>query len=160
VNLHLDKVRFPDGQIIPEYHLIDIQIEAVGVIVTDEEQRLLMVRAYRYPTDSVDWEIPAGGIDPGEDPIQAGVREVREESGVEINLPEYLYRFHPMNGSCNKVFHLVRAQARTAGTDTFDRNEIAETAWFDQESVRQMLAENAINDGYTLAALLWVLGSV
>ena len=160
VNLHLDRVKFPAGRVIDEYHVVDMQVEAVGVIVQDDEDRLLMVQAYRYPTDSIDWEIPAGGIDAGETPEIAASREVHEETGVQVGDVEYLYKFHPLNGSCNKIFHLARGTARTAGTNEFDRNEVAGHAWIELGAVRHMLRNNEIRDGYTLAALLWVLGAV
>ncbi len=66
VNLYADKVEFPGGRIIEKHHVLDFETEAVAVLVENDQDQLLFVHSYRYVTDSIEWEIPAGGIDEGE----------------------------------------------------------------------------------------------
>ena len=71
VNLYVDKVEFPGGRIIEKHHVLDFETEAVAMLVENDQSQLLFVHSYRYVTDSIEWEIPAGGIDEGESIFEA-----------------------------------------------------------------------------------------
>jgi NADH pyrophosphatase NudC (nudix superfamily) len=58
-----------------------------------------------------------------------------------------------MNGSSNKVFHVVHCRAIDQRQE-FDKNEVSETRWFSKDEVRQMIKDKVIIDGFTLTALL------
>jgi ADP-ribose pyrophosphatase len=143
VNLYVDKVEFPSGRIIEKHHVLEFEKEAVAVLV----------HAYRYTTDSIEWEVPAGIVEPGEAIIEAAKREVREESGYETEDHELIYTFYPMNGISNKVFHIVHGYA-TGGTGVFDRNEVQEFKWVSKPEIQEMIRDRLVRDGYTLTALL------
>jgi len=153
VNLYADRVRMPQGRLVEQHHVLEFEKEAVGAVVVNEVSQVLLVRAYRYVTDSIEWEIPAGGIEPGEDILLAGQREVREESGYETVEPRLIYTYYPMNGIANKVFHVIRCRA-TTGSGEFDGNEIESFQWFSRQTLKEMIAANLIRDGYTLTGLL------
>ena len=77
---HDDVVR-PDGN--PGiYGVVHFDALAVGVVALDDEDRVLLVGQHRYPLDAYSWEIPEGGVPPGEDALDGARRELREESGV------------------------------------------------------------------------------
>jgi len=111
------------------------------------------VHVYRYTTGTIEWEVPAGIVEPGESFIEAAKREVLEESGYETSDHEWVYTFYPMNGISNKVFHVVRSRA-TRGTGVFDRNEVDEYKWVSREEIREMIADKSLKDGHSLTALL------
>lgn len=159
VNLYVDQVQFPGGRIVDQHHLLDFGFEASAAIIRNEANDILLVQAYRYVTDSIEWEIPAGGIEPGESVIEAARREAREEAGYDTTDHQQIYTYYPMNGMCNKVFHLIRCRA-TEQVGTFDPNEIKAVAWFTQAEIRQMIAAGTIRDGYTLSGLLLELSAV
>jgi ADP-ribose pyrophosphatase len=152
--LNLDRVRFPGGRIVEKFHFLDFHKESVAALVEDRRGRLLFVRAYRYPTNSVEWEIPAGVIDPGESIVAAARREVREETGYETAGHRRVYSFFPINGISNKLFHVVRCRA-LRGTERFDRSEVKERRWFARKEILAMLKKETIRDGFTLAAVLF-----
>ncbi len=158
VNLYTDRVEFPGGRIIEKHHVPDFDIEAVAVVVENDQGRILLVHAYRYATGSIEWEIPAGGIDRGEAILDAAKREVWEESGYESSDYALLYTYYPMNGIANKVFHIARATA-TQKTGEFDPNEVQSYRWVSKEEIQQMIRAGKIKDGYTLTALLLYLSS-
>ncbi|MBT7860897.1 MAG: NUDIX domain-containing protein, partial [Gemmatimonadetes bacterium] len=81
MNLYADKVKLPQGQIIERFHLLDFEKECVAAVVQSDSGEILMVEVLRYVSDSVEWEVPAGMIDKGEEILPAAQREVREESG-------------------------------------------------------------------------------
>jgi ADP-ribose pyrophosphatase len=158
VNLYVDRVQFPGGRIIEKHHVLEFEKEAVAVVVEDVQGRILLVHAYRYTTDTIEWEVPAGIIEPGESVLEAAAREVREESGYETEGHELIYTYYPINGISNKVFHVVRSRA-TGGTGVFDRNEVQEYRWVSREEIRAMIADRSLKDGYTLTSLLLYLTS-
>ena len=159
VNLYIDKVQFPGGRIIEKHHLLDFEKEAVGVIVENDPGQILLVHAYRYTTDTIEWEIPTGGIDKGETILEAARREVWEESGYETTNNELIYTYYPQNGISNQVFHIARSQA-TRKTGDFDRNEVRDFKWVSIPEIQKMIGDKLIKDGFSLTALLLYLTQI
>jgi ADP-ribose pyrophosphatase len=158
VNLYLDNVKFPNGFVIEKFHVLDFDHTAVAAVVENESGNILFARIYRYITDTTNWEIPAGGVDPGETIIDAGRREVLEETGYTTENHQLIYSYYPMNGSANKFFHVVFCRAVDQNQE-FDRNEVSEIRWVSRNEVEEMIKDKVISDGYTLTALLlWLQG--
>jgi ADP-ribose pyrophosphatase len=158
VNLFLDTVRFPNGHIIEKHHLLDFPRAAVGMIVENELGQVIFARISRYTTGLTEWELPAGGVELGETEMEAAAREVLEETGYTTKGHRLIYSYYPMNGSCNKLFHIVHCTA-VQHVQKFDENEVSETRWFTREEIRQMLKERSMTDGLSVTALLlWLLG--
>jgi ADP-ribose pyrophosphatase len=156
VNLYVDKVQFPNGRLIEKHHLLDFDTHGVAVIVENEQADLLFVRVCRYTTGLTSWEIPAGGIEPGEEILDAARREVLEETGHQTNAHQLVYSYYPMDGIANKMFHIVRCRASHRLSE-FDRQEIDAVRWFTRRAVREMIAQKSIHDGFSLTALLLAL---
>ena len=156
VNLYVDRVQFPDGRIIEKHHLLDFEKEAVAVLVENTQNQVLLVHVYRYTTDTIEWEIPAGIVENDESVLEAARREVWEESGYETTHHELIYTYYPMNGISNKMFHIVRSQA-TKKTGDFDRNEVKEFKWVSRQEIQEMVRNKLMKDGFSLTALLLYL---
>ena len=153
VNLYLDRVRFPNGLLIEKFHLLDFPRAAVTAIVENDSGSILFARICRYTSSATEWELPAGGIETSETETEAASREVLEETGYSSKNHEVLYSYYPMNGSANKLFHVVRCKAMDHIQD-FDRNEVSDTRWFTRDEVKQMIKDKVVTDGFTLTALL------
>ena len=153
VNLYLDQVQFSNDHVIEKYHLLDFPHAAVAMIVENDSGSVVFVRISRYPTGLTEWELPAGGVEFGETEIEAAKREVLEETGYTTKDHQLIYSYYPMNGSCNKLFHVVHCKA-IEHVQEFDENEVSETRWFTREEVKQMIKEKSSSDGPTLIALL------
>lgn len=154
--MYVDKVQFPDGRIIEKHHLLDFEKEAVAVLVKNAQGQILLVHVYRYVTDTIEWEIPAGVVEDGESVLEAARREVWEESGYETANHELIYTYYPMNGISNKVFHIVHSQV-VKKTGDFDRNEVKEFRWVSKQEVQRMVKDKLIKDGFSLTALLYLM---
>lgn len=152
-SFYLDTVRFPGGRVVEQHHVLEFSQDAVAVVVVRGRGELLLVQSYRYVIDAIQWEVPAGTLNPGESVLAAARREVREESGCETRDHELLYTYYPMNGIADKVFHVVRCRA-ASDTGTFDRNEIAAVRWHTGAHVQAMIQRGTIKDGFSLTALL------
>jgi ADP-ribose pyrophosphatase len=156
VNLYLDKVRFANGRVIEDFHLLDFPHEAVTMIAEDEHGSVVFARIARYATGTDEWELPAGGIESGESILEAAKREVLEETGYASGQHELMYSYYPMNGNADMQFHVVRCKAGERLQD-FDRDEVSDVRWFTKDEIRQMLQDKTITDGFTLTALLlWI----
>jgi len=156
VNLYVDRVQFPAGRIVEEHHVLDFEKEAVAALVENAQGQVLMVHVYRYVTDTVEWEIPAGGLEDGESILEAAGREVWEESGYETEDHELIHTYYPLNGIANKVFHVARCRAVGEAGD-FDRNEVKEFKWVSRQRIKEMVRDKQIRDGFSLTALLLYL---
>ena len=153
MNLYADKVEFPQGRIIDRHYFLDFKKEAVAVLVENDDGQILMIESYRYTTDSIEWEIPAGGIEKGESVLETARREVIEETGYDPSNMEVIYSFHPSNGISNQVFHIAKCLA-TGSQGEFDRNEVRSVRWFTCDEVRQLIKKKKLRDGFSLTALL------
>ncbi|MCP4286486.1 MAG: NUDIX hydrolase [Gammaproteobacteria bacterium] len=159
VNLYLDKVQFPGGLVIDKFHMLDMPKEAVAVLIENDRNELLFVHAYRYSTNSIEWEIPAGAIDPPEEILDAAQREAHEETGYTTTGHRLLCSFNPMNGNTNKVFHLAQCRAKEKN-GAFDPNEIHAIKWMGRDEIKAMIKTGQIRDGFTLTGLLWYLADL
>ncbi len=156
VSLYVDRVRFPGGRLIEAHHVLHFDKEAVAAIVENEHGDVLLVEAFRYVVDAIQWEIPAGGIDSGESILDAAAREVREESGYTTTAHRLVSTFEPITGIGDKVHHLVHCRA-VGEAAFFDENEVHAVRWFSRSEIEEMLRAGKMRDGYTLTGLLWWL---
>jgi 8-oxo-dGTP pyrophosphatase MutT (NUDIX family) len=155
VRLYRDDVRLPDGSIIDGHHVVDFPRPAVCVVPVGDDGRILLIEHYRFITDTIGWEAPAGRIDEGEEMEVAAARELREETGYEAARLEYLGRYHPCNGSVNQIFHVYQGAGIRRVGELTDTNEILRVAWFTPAEVWALIDANEILDGLSLTALLW-----
>ncbi|MFI5492077.1 NUDIX domain-containing protein [Actinoplanes sp. NPDC051859] len=111
-----------------------ILLPAVSVLVLDEQARLLLVR---HAGQRDGWAVPGGAVEVGESPAQAAVREIREETGLQINRlrlrdtlggPDYEVTYP--NGDRVAYVTTVYEAGISAGTPVPDQEEITELDWF------------------------------
>ena len=156
VNLYLDKVQFENGHIIDDMHLVHFTHEAVAIVVQNEAGDVLLIKSNRYHTQSVEWEIPAGRIDDGEESVDAAIRETLEETGYSVENTKLVYKFNPTNGISNQVFYIYKATIikKEGEPDPF---EVSEIKWVSKSEILEMLRNNEINCGFSLVGLMSVL---
>lgn len=80
LRIRQDTVELPGGTIVPEYFVRE-SAGFVMIFALTEDERVVLVRQYRYGSDSVALELPAGTIEQGEDPQACAARELLEETG-------------------------------------------------------------------------------
>lgn len=153
VTVHVDTVELPDGGTSTR-EVVD-HPGGVGVLALDGGNNVLAVTQYRYPFGRTTLEIPAGKLDhPGEDPYEAGLRELREETGAVPGEYRSLGRLLPSPGCYGETLHLYLARDLKMEAQHLDEDEFlnVERVPFD-EMVRRCL-DGEIEDAKTVAAVL------
>ena len=153
INLRRDKVTVQGGTSYRE--IIEHNGGAVIAALT-EDKKLVMVRQYRKPADKVMLEVPAGKIDPGEQPLDAAVRELKEETGYTAAKVEFLTQFYPSVGYSEEVLYLYLCTGLTPGETNFDENEAIDIEEVELDRLFKMAMSGEIDDAKTLIAILMV----
>ena len=147
-----DEVVRPDGSpgIYGTVHFANL---AVGVVVLDDEDRVLLVGQHRYTLDRYSWEIPEGGVPPGETPEDGGRRELLEETGVTADDWRELVRFALSNSVTDETGVVFAARAVAHGTATPDPTEDLATRWVAFDDALAMIERGEITDAITILGL-------
>jgi 8-oxo-dGTP pyrophosphatase MutT (NUDIX family) len=155
-----DRVRVPATGSELDYFVVRARRDAASIVATDDGGaggggRVLLVQQWRHTIQKLIWEIPAGAIDAGESPREAAIRELREESGYEVDgaTVEPLYTYHPAVGSMSVAFHLFHGRGLKK-VGAHDPAEIHAVRLFERREIEAMLARNEIVDGMSLTALM------
>ena len=94
MRLRADEIELPDGTVVPEYYVREYA-GFVSVLPLTGDGRAILVRQYRYGSDSIQLELPAGLMDPGEEPVACARRELAEETGYEADRFELVATYLP-----------------------------------------------------------------
>jgi 8-oxo-dGTP pyrophosphatase MutT (NUDIX family) len=147
-----DEVIRPDGE--PGiYGVVHFANLAAGVLVLDEDDRVLLVGQHRYALDAWSWEIPEGGVPDGETAIEGARRELLEETGVEAAEWRELARVHLSNSVSDELAVLFLATGLSHGIATPDGTEALEVRWLPFAEVLAMTLDGRISDAMTVVAV-------
>ena len=151
LSVRRDRIRLPDGREgIREW--ID-HSGAVLVVAQLDDGRLVFVRQFRYPVGRVLLELPAGRIDPGEDPEACARRELREETGFEAGQWRHLGTIDACVGYSNERITIYLARDLTAVGAQPDAEEFLEIVFVSPEKAENSARDGEITDAKTIAAL-------
>ena len=163
VRLDVDTVRFPDGS-TGQLELIRHPGAAAIVPCASDppgaDPTILLIRQYRYATGGQLWEIPAGTLDPGEDPEACARRELMEETGVTAARLQRLTSIWTTPGFTNEVIHLFLATGLTTGEPSRERDEFIEVVPQPLSRVLALIREGEIRDAKTVVAILYMAAFV
>ena len=164
VRVEVDTVRFPDGS-TGELEIIRHPGAAAIVPCTSDPQgdpdpTILLIRQYRYATGGFLWEIPAGTLNPGEDPEACARRELLEEAGVTAGRLQRLTSIWTTPGFTDEVIHLYLASGLTAGKPSRERDEFIEVVPQPLSQVLARIRDGEVRDAKTVVAILYMAGFV
>lgn len=126
-----------------------------NVIAVTPDGRLVLVRQFRFGIHEFSLEIPGGMIDPGEDPVVAGVRELREETGYTGDRARLLATVHPNPAIQNNRCHLVLVENATAsGPQEWDHDEEIEVITAPVDDVLAWAREGKITHSLVICGLM------
>jgi ADP-ribose pyrophosphatase len=157
VNLRVDTLRGTNAKT----HDVEVveHAEAVVVIVRPRPSQMLLVRQYRHPLGRSNWEVVAGGMDPGESPEDAATRELREETGYHARRVHRLWSAFSAPGFCEELLHFCLVDGYAIGERTgFDAGEEEmEVGIFEIEELWRKIRADELPDAKSQIAVLWAL---
>jgi ADP-ribose pyrophosphatase len=153
LNVISDRVRLPDGgESIREYiHHPGASMVAAFL----DSHTLLFERQFRYPLRRHFIELPAGKIDPGEDPLDTARRELREECGYEAAEWRHLATLHPGIGYTDERIELYLARQLTHVGHALDQDEFLEVFPLRIDEALEWARQGRITEAKAITGLLW-----
>lgn len=126
---------------------------AVAIVPVKSDGKVVMARQYRIAVEEELLEIPAGLMDPGEEPLETAKRELKEETGYTAEKWTHLTEFYPTAGFCNEYIHIFLAEELTPGETCFDETEYIEVEEYSMDELIEMINTGEIHDGKTVAGV-------
>lgn len=149
-----DKVQLPDGRIIDEYYVLEYPTW-INVIAIDKEGRMVLVRQYRHALKFTGFEIVAGVLEQGEDPMEAAKRELLEETGYAGGKWRELMRISANPSTMTNITHCFVAEGvEKVSTQHLDVTEDIEVHTFPQDEVKDMIRRGEFMQALMVAPLL------
>ena len=147
-----DDVARPDGS--PGiYGVVHFANLAVGAVVLDDDDRVLLVGQHRYTLDAYSWEIPEGGVPADESALDGARRELREETGVEADGWREIVRFHLSNSISDEAGVLFTARATSHGPPAPEPSEDLAISWLPFVEALAMITDGRITDAMSIMGL-------
>ena len=152
IDVRVDTVRLPNGR--ESTREIVAHDPSVCIVPVDAADNVLMVRQYRKPADAFLLEVPAGGIESGEEPEVAARRELQEEIGHSSENLVPLTAFWLAPGWCTEYMYAFLATGLTPATLESDDDEFIDVIRVPLQRVPDEIANGAIQDAKSVASLL------
>ena len=154
-SLRRDKVIRPDGK-PGEYNVIEA-LDGAFIIAFDEDENIQLIKKYRYTTDIYSLEVPAGGIEANEEPLDAAKRELQEELGMTAQDWRFIGKFQAENAYINNFAHVFIARNLSeAGKHDRVAEGINKTEKISMQRVLRMVKDGEITDSQSMSALMLV----
>lgn len=152
INVHHDDVLLSNGQ-TAKRECVD-HPGGVAVIGLTDDGLVPLVRQFRYPYKETIYEIPAGKLEKGEDPFDAGKREFREETGATAEEYISLGEVYPTPGYTNEIIRLYAARNITFAEQELDDDEFLQVCYMSLDELINRIMSGEIKDAKTIVAAL------
>jgi len=123
------------------------------IIPLNKDGEIYVVRQYRKPIDSMLLEIPAGKLDPGEDPLVCAKRELKEETGLNAQNVNYILSIHSTPGFSNEILHIFAATNLSKGEACTDEDEFLTMEKIHINKLMDMIFCGEITDAKTIIGI-------
>jgi ADP-ribose pyrophosphatase len=151
VTLNVDAVTLPNGV------TVDLEVVrhpgAAAVVPLKENGTVVLIRQFRHAAGGFIYEIPAGKLHPGENPLHCAARELEEEIGYRAASFELLSSIFTAPGFTDEVIHIFKATGLRPGRQQLDRDEVLEVTEMPLEEAIKRIQDGAIRDAKTIVGL-------
>lgn len=126
----------------------------VGIVPVTKDNKVIMVRQYRYPMEEELLEIPAGKLEYGEDPLACAIRELSEETGCTAGKIVDLGPTYPSPGFCKEILYIYLALDLQFGEMHLDQDELLRVEQVDIDELIDMIMANEMPDGKSIIGIM------
>ena len=151
VTLNIDTVNLPNGV------TVDLEVVrhpgAAAMVPMKDDVTVIMIRQFRHAAGGFIYEIPAGKLHPGEDPLDCAARELEEEIGYTSRSFTLLSSIFTAPGFTDEVIHIYQATGLEKGTQQLDRDEVLEVVELPLKEAIQKIEDGVIRDAKTIVGL-------
>lgn len=151
VTLNVESVRLPNGE------TVDLETirhpGAAAVVPLKEDGTVVLIRQFRHAAGGFIYEIPAGRLQPGEDPLCCAARELEEEVGYRASSFTLLCSIFTAPGFADEVIHIYQAAGLIKGRQQLDRDEVLDVVEMSLAEAVKNIREGVIRDAKTIVGL-------
>ncbi|OQW30164.1 MAG: ADP-ribose pyrophosphatase [Nitrospira sp. SG-bin2] len=151
VTLNIDTVTLPNGA------TIDLETirhpGAAAVVPVKDDGTVVLIRQFRHAAGGFIYEIPAGKLQPGEDPLHCASRELEEEVGYRASSFELLTSIFTAPGFADEVIHVYKATGLTKGRQQLDPDEVLDIIEMPLAEAVNKIEDGTIRDAKTIVGL-------
>lgn len=153
LHVYNDMAKIPGGDIVSRERIK--HIGAVCVVALKDDGNVIMERQFRYPIDSVVYEVPAGKLDDwNEDRLSAAKRELREETGYTADKWTDMGVYYPAAAYCDEKITMYLAEGLHSGEQELDDDEFLDLVEEPLSKLVDDVVDGIITDGKTQVALM------
>lgn len=145
------KVSLPNGK-ISERDIVRHN-GAVAIIAMKDDGKVLFVEQFRKTIDEVLFELPAGKLEPNENPEECALRELEEETGYKAKTVTFLGKIVMTPGFSDEIIHFYYATGLSEGVKNRDEDEFINIHEFDLKEINEMINDGKIYDSKTVCGI-------
>ncbi len=153
VSLRVDSVEYRNG------HRSEMEVVehrgGVAIIAMPTPATIVLVHQFRPAIGRAMWEVPAGKLEAGEEPLACATRELIEETGYRAQRLRKLWSFYTAPGFCTELLHLFVAEGLSVGEPSPEESEQIEVRSFDVAEAWRLVTADELPDAKTQIALTW-----
>lgn len=147
-----------DEVILPNGHRAELEVVhhpgGAAVVAIDAQERVCLLRQYRYVAEGWIWELPAGKLEPNEPPLTTAQRELIEEAGVSAQHWHGLESYLSSPGIFTEVLHLFLATGLEPAAVAHEHAEVIEVHWIPFAQAYEWAVSGKIRDGKTAIGIV------
>ena len=151
IKLYCDDVKCQNGNLTKREY---VHHNGGAAILAVKDDKILLIKQFRYPYHKDIYEIPAGKIELGEDPYTTALRELEEECAYKASSLKELGKIYPTCGYSDEIIYLYLATDFIETKTNFDQDEDITSNWYTLDEALNMIDNGTILDAKTIVAIL------
>ncbi len=118
------------------------------------DEKIILIKQYRYPIDKFIYELPAGKLDPGEDPMVCAMRELEEETGYRAGKIDLLTYIYTSPGFCSEKLYIYLAWDLQKKEQDLEEGEVLSVEYKTIDEAVEMILNGEIVDAKSIAGIM------